>query len=255
MLGLSTRANVSTTVLRLGLLGVLAGLPLAAPAEPSLSPFEARYEVKRGTVTVGEIRRRLQRADEGYRFSSSTRTTGIAALLKKQQTDEYSDFLQGDDGLRLLRYRYERRKGDKTRYRAVEVDWMAVEVHFDFEGRRATLPIPDDMTDPLLYQLTLGRDLALGTRVLRYRIADRGRFKDYRFVVLGEEDVETPAGRYQTVAVQREKDSGSDRSTFYLAPSLEHLAVRIDLVEDDALTQALLSSYRRCEEDTPQPCP
>lgn len=53
--------------------------------------------------------------------------------------------------------------------------------------------------DKLLYQLAIMRDLAGGERELEYRIVDKGKLKTYNFESLGEEVIDTPIGRFDSI--------------------------------------------------------
>jgi hypothetical protein len=100
-----------------------------------------------------------------------------------------------------------------------------------------------DMTDRLLYQLLLMRDLREGKQPIRYTVIDGNKVKDYPIEVLGPESLQTPLGNLETVKVRYQKP-GSDRSTtLWCAKSLGYLPVKLDHHEDeDDTTSAMIQS-------------
>ena len=92
--------------------------------------------------------------------------------------------------------------------------------------------------DKLLYQLTMMLDLKAGRKKLQYEIADGGTLKDYEFNVIGEEEIDTPMGKLHTVKLERVNDVR--HTTIWCAESLEYLPVRIEQVEKDNASLAML---------------
>jgi hypothetical protein len=68
-------------------------------------------------------------------------------------------------------------------------------------------------------------DLRDGKKHLEYPVATRGRIKDYRFALVGEETIELPFGKYQALKVERTDDE-RDKSWIWSAPELEYFPVR-----------------------------
>jgi hypothetical protein len=87
------------------------------------------------------------------------------------------------------------------------------------------------------------RDLAGGSTTLSYRIVDGAELKDYRFRIVGNTEVDTPAGRFATVQLERERSAGDRATTLWCAPALGYLPVRVDNREDGSTTSVLLHSY------------
>ena len=79
----------------------------------ALEPFTAQYDVYYGSLFVGQSEVSLQRKDDGYQLTRSSKTTGIAAVLYNTHTYETSEFTL-NDGLQSQTYRYEE-TGKKTK--------------------------------------------------------------------------------------------------------------------------------------------
>ena len=214
---------------------VLAGACLLAAAAAgvaraaALAPFEARYRLSLGGLTVGEMRLALRAAGDGrYLYEMASRPRGLLALFRRDTLTERSLWERGPDGApRPLRY--ERiQTGSRERRARLVFAWSpdgSGRVRNEVAGRPWAMAVPPGTLDRLLVQLALRRDLAAGRKPLEYPIADGGKLKRYRFAVLGRETVTTSAGRFETVKIQRLRRKGKPPLYFWLAPGLDYLLV------------------------------
>ncbi len=208
-----------------------AALLLAATAAraAALAPFEARYRLSLGGLTVGEMRLVLRTAGDGrYLYEMASRPRGLLALFRRDTLTERSLWERGPDGApRPLRY--ERiQTGSRERRARLVFTWSADgsgRVRNEVAGRPWAMAVPPGTLDRLLVQLALRRDLAAAREPLEYPVADGGKLKRYRFAVLGRETVTTPAGRFETVKIQRLRRKGKPPLYFWLAPRLGYLSV------------------------------
>jgi hypothetical protein len=75
-----------------------------------------------------------------------------------------------------------------------------------------------------------------------YDIVDRKRLKQYRFELLGEELVETPIGKLNTVKLKRLRKEGSPRETIiWLAKDWDFLLTKIHQKENGKSYEIILS--------------
>src|SRR5690606_1808911 len=132
-------------------------------------------------------------------------------------------------------YSYERRGLGRNRDATLGFDLANNQVLNNVENRPWKMAIPDDVLDKLNYQLQVRADLLGGESVLEYQIADGGRLKEYSFEVLGEEVIDTSAGRFNAVKVRRIREQDDDRSTtFWMATDWDYMIVRLQQKEDDS---------------------
>jgi hypothetical protein len=210
------------------LLGVamaaLAGAASAAPPD-----FSARYRVSMGTFTIGEARVVFERlADDRYRYSSLTRPTGVTGLFYRTEVAEFSEGHITAEGFRPDRYGYDRR-GRGSRAAELAFNWDSQQVVNSVAQQRWQMPITADTMDRLVSQLQLMEDLGRSSTELEYRIADGGRLRTYQLKIEGEETIRTRFGEFDTIRVSRQHGDEADRATtFWAAPALNYLPVRID---------------------------
>ena len=243
------RAGNNSTVgkgLRWGLLvaawGQLAAIGPVVAAGPLAPAFTAEYGVEASGFPVGRMSRTLSYPSAGtYRFSSSSEARGLARLFRNEQVTETSTGRVQDGRLRPDEYRYVRSGGKKPKAITLSFDWAASQLANQVNGETWKLDLVDQAVDRLVYQVLVMSDLASGTDAPSYVIADGGKLKPYRFKKAGEERLKLGVGEYATLRLEREHDQ-DDRSTrIWLAPELNFIPVRVELVDDGNTTQVELN--------------
>lgn len=224
------------------LLAMLLLIP-AASSPAGLPDFEAGYELGFEGFRVGEARYQLRTGEDGYQYQSRSRPVGLASWFRKDRVTESSTWIWHDGRIRPLSYHYERRGGRKERTADLRFDWNRMQVENRVEGQPWVMDIPPAALDKLVVTLAVMHDLAQGHREMEYAVADGGKLKTYRFRVVGEETVQTPAGSFDTLKLERVREDNKRYTALWCAPDLHYLPVRILQREsdDDLLTSELLS--------------
>ena len=222
----------------LAFLGVIS-IWQTAVAEPLPRSFSASYEFSRNGLNVGYVKRNLHvSSDGGYTFESVSEATGFISLFVRDKIFEHSIWTYANNRPRPSQYVYRRDGGRKERHVKLNFDWQEGVVTNTINDDPWQMHIPPDAQDKLLYQLTLMIDLKAGKQNLHYEIADGGTLKDYEFVILGQEKIDSPMGELDTVKLERVNDVR--HTTIWCAKSLDYLPVRIEQVEKDNSRLALL---------------
>jgi len=219
----------------IALLLLCAAWPAAATPPPA--SFSASYTVHKGNILLGEMRRTLSRpADARYLFRTETYGTGLAALFVKDRIVESSEWEYHSGLMRPLHYSYRKSGGKRERQLEQRFDWGHKVVNSAGSTQASsTLPIVAGTLDKLAYQIALMGDLKQGKTELAYTLLDDDETKTYRFQVTGEETLSTPLGALKTLRVERIMEAGSKRhTTFWCAPDLNYLLVRLDQRENDS---------------------
>ena len=204
--------------------------PTAPPAELQVipTPFRAVYEAdyKGLPIRATGIRELRQTGDNQFTLSS-TATSFFASV-----SEESNFTLTPENRLMPVEYQYHRKGIGKNRDDILRFDWPAQQVMNDAQPTPWTLSIPMGTLDKLSYQLQMRYELLTAYQLgqpwpaLAYQVTDGGELKTYRFEVLGEENVDTPIGRFTALKIARVR-TDSDRTTiFWLAPAYDFLLVR-----------------------------
>jgi len=147
--------------------------------------------------------------------------------------DEVSHLRWDDEKSQVkpLHYVYKRRGVGRNRDAELSFDWDKQIVVNNVQNSSWKMDISQQVQDKLSYQLQLQQDLLDGKSKFVYQIADGGRLKEYAFEIVGEETLDTPLGKVNTVKVKRTREN-SDRITFaWLAKDWDYLLVRMQQEE------------------------
>ncbi|MCC5808942.1 MAG: DUF3108 domain-containing protein [Ectothiorhodospiraceae bacterium] len=231
------------------LLALVMGFWLATSSAEIPSGFEASYRISSGMLGGGSATLHFEQADGRYRLHSSTRASGLLGLIYRSRLDEYSRGWIGEDGeLRPEQYLY-LREGRGARRAELRFDWEREQVVNDVGGPVWRLAIPEGTTDRLLMQVAVMRDLARGKERMEYQVADGGELRRITLQVDGEQELDTPAGRFRAVRLRHDEsqDSGkTSRTTFWCAPELGYLPVRLEHQDPDGRDYVMvLTAYER----------
>ena len=224
--------DISTSLYVIG--AVVLYLIGACGAAAAPQAFTAQYTVNKGGIPIGEMTRTLNPQTGGrYHYESITTASGLLSLLVKDKFIEHSLWDYHDGAIRALEYRYEKSGGKSLKKVHLIFDWDQRQVKNVLDGETRAMPVPKGLTDILLYQLVLMTDLQNGKKPLEYPIADKHKFKTYRFDIAGEEMLDTPLGKLKTVKVQRVPGPDKKTTLIWCAPGLDYLPVRIEQNEQD----------------------
>ena len=202
-----------------------------------LEPHRATYtnRIDAAISFSGDAVRELkQRDDQSWEVS-------IEASAMMASIRESSHFKVQDDTILPLQYDYNRRILTRNRDAQLRFDWDAGYVTTDIDDKPWRMAIEPGIHDKLSYQLQMPTDIKAGMDTLEYLVADGGQKQLYRFQVTGEDEIETPAGTFNAIRVERDRGEGSDRETLiWFAPELNYLVIRLEQIEPNGNRYALL---------------
>lgn len=195
----------------------------AAPPQPS----DATYVLSRGPLTLGEARFQLTAIDANCaRYEYQAKPSGIARLFIGN-VSERSDFCMADG--KVLSQSFEFKRADKSEDNfTLSFNWKDAVVRSSAGEMR---PLETGMIDRLAMQIAvqnwvIDRKGEVGPEEFSVTKVEDDRAKVYRFRITGRETVETPAGTFDTVKVERVDDP--KKSTIsWLAPDRGYLAVKV----------------------------
>ncbi|EWH12153.1 hypothetical protein DS2_00480 [Catenovulum agarivorans DS-2] len=200
--------------------------PAKAVETQVLTPFTAKYKVSKGRLNLGSAKRQLSQIGEN-RFTFSYFSDLSLLILSDHRRETSELIIEQNQKVKPLRYLFKREGTGSDKSTTLEFTNGQV---LDVEADRP-IDVAKDIQwyDEVSYQLQLKLDLAAGKQEMQYYLVNhKKRDKLYHFKVVAEELLEVPAGKIETVKLQRIRDDSSDRVTeFWLAPKLGYLLVRI----------------------------
>lgn len=190
----------------------------AAPRLPARGMI--RYRVDRGDqgFMIGQSTHDWVVVDGVYRITAVTETKGLVALFKPLRIELESRGTLTAAGLVPERFS-SRSKGRATGEQA-EFDWPQMQVRV---GQRPPQALSVGAQDLLSfhYQLGLLPDLANGTTL---SVATGKKYEPYHFEVVGDEDLETPAGTFRSLHL---RVAGPSPTELWLAYDRSLLPVKV----------------------------
>ncbi len=237
-------SRTRTKLLSILLTGLLAAA--SALAETELAPFELVFELSAfGLSGEGTISLQATETPNTYIYSSSTQATGIARLIRPNAATETSRFSVAGDQLVPDEYRFDSGSGKPTEDSYAKFDWVAGVAHSNHQEELADVALRPGTLDRMSADLQTTLDLQAGKTPVAYTMIHRNAAKTYAFTYQGNEVVETPAGRFETVKYLRQRDGSSRAATIWYAPELDYQPVKVVQTKRGKTTGTLLlKSYR-----------
>lgn len=199
-------------------------LPLDSSASPWPEEFTAWYKTSK-SIGSGETVVSIKPGEKNrYVYKSVTKASALMGMVNVE-INEKSVWEYIDGKIRPLTYSY-KRSNSKKRDAELTFDWKNKIVTNDIDSKPWKMSIKPDTLDKLVYQLAMMNDLHQGKKgELNYSIADGGKLKDFKILIIGEETIETELGKFTTTKVVRTR--GTRTTTMWCAKKLGYLPVRI----------------------------
>ncbi len=218
------------------LLALLLVLPAAEAVDltPHLQPRSDRYAVEWTGISLGEGTISLTPDGQGcYRYSSTTRPIALVRWTYGSPREE-SFFCVNEGRVVPLHFEYvnERRESDGFR---LDFDWRLNEVKALKNGVMTVRDLPENAFDRFVIReavrLWVIRHVAgAAPAQAEFTLVDDDRMKAYRFAIAGAETVQTPAGSFETLRVDRTDDPRRPFH-YWLAPSRDYVPVKLEHVK------------------------
>lgn len=215
---------------------MLAAICLAGTSNAEPTPYRAIYKATYNGVPISATGIRELREDENGHYVLSSIAKAFVARIEESTTFT----TDADTAVKPLEYRYDRRGIGRKESDLLRFDWEDMTVSRVAETEDWERDMPPGVQDKLSYQQVMREDLMAAFEagnewpVMTYQVAeDDGRIREYRFRVVGEEQVEVPAGTFNTIKAERVRDHNRRTTYFWLAPDYEFLLIRFEQTEAD----------------------
>ncbi|HSW15186.1 MAG TPA: DUF3108 domain-containing protein [Solimonas sp.] len=228
---------------------LLAALLLTATAvvqAGTIDPFQPhsnQYEVSWGSMGLGEGSITLSPLENGcYRYETRTKPLAIVRWTYGSPR-ETSEFCVIGDRIVPRHFQYQNDKRPKDGF-TLDFDWKAKSLKVIKGGEVTLRELPDNGVDRQLMQLAVRQWVIRNIdnpkpEPIEFQLLDNRRARSYRFAMVGRQKVETPAGSYDTLLVERVNDPDT-RMRFWIAPELGYVAVKVQRIEDGEVKLQML---------------
>jgi hypothetical protein len=213
-------------------LAVLAGAAGARTAV--LAPFDARYEVSYGSMSVGTSRFDLRRdtAPGRWIFESRSDAQGLARLIAGGTLVQTSWLDVAGSEVRPRRFRFDDGSARKQEDASLAFDWDRGRVTGEAKGKPVDLALPPGTQDPVSSQLAIMVALLAGQEPAGLPMIDGGRLRETEIRLERRERVKTPAGEFETLVYTSRRPGGRRVTWMWLAADVQYLPVRMEQLRD-----------------------
>ncbi len=216
-----------------GMLGVVTETATIPPKlKVSIEPSHALYVLSRGSITLGEASFILQ-ADEGqdcWKYQYVAKPSGLAKLFIGTVTEQ-SHFCIVEGMVRSQTFSFDRKDKREDNF-DLSFNWADKMVRSSIGEMR---PLEDGMIDRLAMQYAvqrwvIGQNGMPGPDEITLTKVEDDRIKPYTFRIVSREKIETPAGSFDAVRVER-VDDPKKSTRFWLAPSRGYMPIKVEQVK------------------------
>lgn len=215
--------------LTLGLVAIALFVLLIAHnsyAHAQLSPYKATYTSNYLGIPT-QMNRQLRKADNNVWSLRNDSSIWFVSF------EEKASFLQRGSQLIPVSYQYENSLS-KKRDSKLQFDWQKRVVK---DTKRSTPPVqlPDKALDKITFQLQLRLDLLKQGKDFKekqYTLVDGDRLKTYTLTYLGEEQLSTAAGTFNTTKLKQQRPGKNKHTVIWLANDWQYLILQIERFED-----------------------
>lgn len=219
--GISASPNTSPKMLT-----PVAPILTQAIKEEKILPYQAEYKISSNNLTTTATRT-LSKQGNNWLLSQHAKLVFI-------KVSEESVIEDSDDGLRPLHYQYSNNMSSRQD-QSIDFDWATQSATDNKYRKPWSSKISADTFDQLGAQLKMREALMydrLGGEISQ-TVVNRGKHKIYTLKKVGEETIDSPAGKLRTVKLLRSRPGSSSETTVWLAKDWNYLIVRLEQREDD----------------------
>ncbi|OOR83032.1 hypothetical protein B0180_08930 [Moraxella canis] len=200
------------------------GLPVAAVAA-DLPGYSATYRVSADGKT-GTATRTLTKTGNNYKYTVNARAAGVATL------NQEATFSLSNGRILPSSSTMSARILGIGNTHSIRFNNTGKSVVSTYKGKATTLNMPRQAYDDLSLEAQIRQDLINGKFSGSYQLVKKTEIETTKFRRAGNTKITVPAGTYDTVRIDRIHDDRDRATSFWLAPSLNYLPVRVSQTTD-----------------------
>ncbi len=210
----------------------------AALASPSLTPKTADYNFIADSKYTGTATRSLTKSGNTWQYTVDAKAGGIATA-KQRSTFKMS----GNRVIPLTASTSYKVLGlGRTHDLSFGADGTTVKS--TYRGKTYNFSAPNRAFDDLSLEAQIRQDLLAGSFTGDYTMVKKDNIEKTPFKKVGNYSITVPAGTFDTVRVDRIHDDNARSTSFWLAPSLDYLPVKVVQNNDGKQMEMTLTKLR-----------
>lgn len=205
----------------------------------AMSPFQATYQFAYNGKNVGTATRTLSQSGNNWNYVFAAKAAGLASAT------ETSNFTFNNGQIISNNFTRTSKVLVHNDTMSIKFNPVAKVINTNKSNKARSFAWKVGALDELNAELQLREDLKNNGLKATYLIAGAKSLEARRFVKQGNETVKTPYGTYNTLKVVLTHDNGSKSSTFWLAPNLDYLPVKMAHQDEKTSFSLLLTGYKK----------
>ena len=191
------------------------------------------YKLYKGNILFGKSDYILYKNNKDYTFEIKSKTAGVFKM-KKDNRLEVSNFSMVDGIINPISYIFERVKKDKNI--SIKTFFNSADNYaqtFNQDEKKEHVNIPYSL-DRLSVQIDYQNKIRKGVFENTYHVIDKGRLREYLFLLYGDEVLDTIFGKTNTIIIKREIKNNKRSTLTWYAIDYGYIPVKIEQFRKDS---------------------
>lgn len=210
-------------------IAAIGALSMTAPtlaSAKSVEPSSANYNFTIEDKYKGTASRTLNKSGNTWKYNVDARVAGVASAAQNSTFSINGNSVvptQASTTYKLL---------GVGRTHKLDFNPSSKKVVSNYKGKSTTMNMAQQAFDDLSLEIQIRQDLLNGKFSGNYYMARKDKIEKTPFKNAGSTKITVPAGTFDTVRVDRVHDDNSRSTSFWLAPSLDYLPVKVSQVNE-----------------------
>ena len=210
-------------------IAAIGALSMTAPtlaSAKSVEPSSANYSFTIEDKYKGTATRTLNKSGNTWKYNVNARVAGVATAAQNSTFTINGNNVvptQASTTYKLL---------GVGRTHKLDFNPSSKKVVSNYRGKSTTLNMAQQAFDDLSLEVQIRQDLLNGKFSGNYYMAKKDKIEKTPFKKSGNTKITVPAGTFDTVRVDCVHDDNSRSTSFWLAPSLDYLPVKVSQIND-----------------------
>ncbi len=222
----SRRLTILTSGASIAAIGALSMTAPTLANAKTVQPSSANYSFTVEDKYKGTATRTLSKSGNTWKYDVNARVAGVASAAQSSTFTIIGNNVtptQASTTYKLL---------GMGRTHKLNFNPRNKKVTSNYKGKTTTMDMAQQAFDDLSLEVQIRQDLLNGKFSGNYYMAKKDKIEKTPFKKSGNTKVTVPAGTFDTVRVDRIHDDNSRSTSFWLAPSLNYLPVKVSQIND-----------------------
>ncbi len=226
---MTTKSKLLTAITTGISIATIGAISMSAPTlanAKTIQPSTANYSFTVEDKYKGTATRTLRKSGNTWNYNVKARVAGVASAAQD------STFTIASDNVTPTKASTTYKLLGIGRTHKLNFNPSANKVTSNYKGKTTTMNMSQQAFDDLSLEVQIRQDLLNGRFNGNYYMAKKDKIEKTPFKKSGNTKVTVPAGTFDTVRVDRIHDGNSRSTSFWLAPSLDYLPVKVSQIND-----------------------